>query len=512
MPIQRQIVKTSKPKSRRATAFILTGRTTLSEHLPGETIIVFHTIVTRSPYLQALVKQHASSTTIELRDTDPEGFKLYIQWLNTKIITFPFHSESSTTSGLPLRDCTDLIYAHIVGSHFSEVGFQDYIIDEIARRLDPAQTPDVKVLEIIFVDKGVSSVLKRFAIDKMFAVERKMVGLLRGCVGDVMELGAWGGDCEYHVHEEGSCYKSVKEQQSVGDVTANGTQWDADKDSDLMAMANHYLDRAEGRRGINMLLPQSSPGTLKLSQNHDTTRVSLQKIHYFGSAAWSREVHGLKVESSALLPPAVHDKPLPPLPSPPADLPPHSPTQIPPLSPRITTPKLSYEKPTEDCRALEGTSSTQDLIAECLQRLARSTPHIPMHSKVTEYLSTFPPSMSTASPTAQRSTTPPPYSDPSSPQHSPSPRPSYFPPRPPTPYHRSYTTTTTTTQVLAPQPVSTPVAILCPRTLSPLLPHLIKRKPVPPRGLDWIEQWERLDKLRKGEKKGPVERESGRRR
>ncbi|KAH7355927.1 hypothetical protein BKA66DRAFT_429280, partial [Pyrenochaeta sp. MPI-SDFR-AT-0127] len=184
MLVQQDKVRSTKFQLFNTVTFVLAGRTTLSEHLPGDKIEVAICSINRSPYLRVLVEQqsplHQALPTIELRGFDPAGFKFYVEWLATSKITYPTQLYSSTSSGLLLCDCIDLIYAHITGSQLEEPEFQDYVIDEISRRLDPAQSTDLRVFEAIFVEEGASSVLKRFVVDKMFALEKKMLGMLRG--------------------------------------------------------------------------------------------------------------------------------------------------------------------------------------------------------------------------------------------------------------------------------------------------------------------------------------------
>jgi hypothetical protein len=194
----------------RTIAFVLPGRRTLSEHLPAEIIDVSVSIIQRSASLRKLLVQHAlrqpSARQIALPNVDPVGFRLYVEWLQTGRIEYQANLSGSG-SGMLLRDAFDLVFAHIVGSQLGEPDFQDYIIDTIARLLDTSQTPDLRVLEVVFLEKGAPDVLKQFVVDRMFAMERKMLGMMRGGRGDVERKTQNMSGCDYHVHKAGECYK-----------------------------------------------------------------------------------------------------------------------------------------------------------------------------------------------------------------------------------------------------------------------------------------------------------------
>ncbi|KAI4638134.1 hypothetical protein J4E93_010443 [Alternaria ventricosa] len=166
-PSQREATISSARSALKSITFVLAGRTTLSEHCPTEHIGVDYAIAERSPYLCIYLPQQVRDVRpllpIQLGDIDPAGFKLYIEWLNTGAVKF------SDQSSLQLRSCIDLIYAHIVGSAFSQPNFQDYIIDKLASILDPAQTFDQKILEMLYLEKHASTLLRKFVTDKMFA-------------------------------------------------------------------------------------------------------------------------------------------------------------------------------------------------------------------------------------------------------------------------------------------------------------------------------------------------------
>lgn len=59
----------------------------------------------------------------------------------------------------------------------------------MAQQLDPVQTIDATILEIIFVENGVSCILKRFIVDRMFSIERRMLNRLRGLPEELMGEG-----------------------------------------------------------------------------------------------------------------------------------------------------------------------------------------------------------------------------------------------------------------------------------------------------------------------------------
>ncbi|KAI4908740.1 hypothetical protein J4E90_008475 [Alternaria incomplexa] len=179
--------------------FVLAGRTTLSEHCPTEHIEVEYAIAERSPYLRIYLPQHVRDDRpllpIQLGDIDPAGFKLYIEWLTTGAV------EVSTQGSLQLNACIDLIYAHIVGSAFSQPNFQDYIIEKLASVLDSAQTFDQKMLAILYLEKHASTLLRR--------------------------------------HGRAGEFEQTDKVNAVG-----GKKWSIDDDPELNAMAAQYLGKA----------------------------------------------------------------------------------------------------------------------------------------------------------------------------------------------------------------------------------------------------------------------------
>ncbi|KAE8825513.1 hypothetical protein PTNB73_08512 [Pyrenophora teres f. teres] len=145
--------------------FLLTGRTTLSEHSPSEKISVDYEIAHRSPYLRNFLPSQAPSSSscmprhlppITLPSIDPAALIIYISYLATSRITpmLPFpHS-------LSLHACVDLLYAHMLGAVIRAQHFQDAVIDCLAEVLDTVQAPDVRVLEMLYLEEGVSEVLR----------------------------------------------------------------------------------------------------------------------------------------------------------------------------------------------------------------------------------------------------------------------------------------------------------------------------------------------------------------
>ncbi|OAG14128.1 hypothetical protein CC77DRAFT_912457, partial [Alternaria alternata] len=221
--------------------FVLAGRTTLSEHCPTEHIDVDYAIAECSLYLQICLPQHVRDDRpllpIQLGDVDPAGFKLYIEWLTNGFVS------CSTQRSMRLDSCIDLIYAHIVGSTFSQPHFQDYIIDTLASVLDPAQAFDQGVLELLFLEKHASSVLRKFITDKMFGHDRRMLGMMRNSVEDAVTAHSAVKGCEYHIHQDGVCYKQGKADEGkdiTGDAKVLGKKWGVDDDPELNAMAAQY--------------------------------------------------------------------------------------------------------------------------------------------------------------------------------------------------------------------------------------------------------------------------------
>jgi hypothetical protein len=512
MASQRQVFRNRRPGS---VTFALAGRTTLTEHSPTENIEVAYDVAERSPYLRNFLPQHASNNRpllpIQLGDVDPAVFRLYITWLSTGTISPP------SQTAVFLQSCTDLIYAHILGAIFHAPNFQDHVIDTIASILDPAQAPDIKILEILFLEKHASSMLKRFVIDKMFAHERKMLGMLRGFVEDMVTGKGDVKGCEYHVHDEGVCYKHGREDKGVVLKKETGMEkkWTIDDDAELNAMAAHYLGKtssttepsskvsktsARPRLTVSSVLTDgdlvTSHSAAPPSSRSNTQSMHTTSVRYQGSASWSRDLHNPRSSVRSLDTHPNLDKPLPP---PPKRLPPPPPPLRSPADPKI---RLAAE-----CEPIQATS-TNDLVLECLGRLSPSTMKPSTRDLINECLARVLPS-----PTTMHI---PPYPDnnednnesihsslaastcssssSSSEDHipsSPCPDSLLYPPNPVT---RDFSFTSLPKPKFPHPPLTPPYH----KSLSstPHLPPLIIRKPAPPRGTDWLEQWDRLHALK----------------
>ncbi|KAH7073993.1 hypothetical protein BKA63DRAFT_472553 [Paraphoma chrysanthemicola] len=349
MLAHRQHDQASEPPIRKTVTFILPGRRTLSENLPAETIDVHTAIARRSPYLRDRIEQSGSrlgdGQAILLQQTDSMGFRFYVEWLRLSRIEFHAAAAKTTGTGLLLRDCFDLIFAHIVGSQFNEPDFQDYIIDIMAQSIDISQTPDLKVLEVVFLEKGASPILQRFVVDKMFAVERRMLGMIRG---SAEVLDNYMSNCEYHVHGEGQCYR-------------------ADPRFGISHQVN-TLDSAE------VTPSESASGTSSLTrfdQDADpctATSHIMSNQRYYGSLGRLNKMHG--VERRRTLDPTF-GKPLPPIP-------PLTPGTSP--SPLSSTPSRRSEVSADlstlrhvkslSNQQIDEPNSTREIVFECLNRLS----------------------------------------------------------------------------------------------------------------------------------------------
>jgi hypothetical protein len=530
MSSQRQAPRLSHPRS---VTFVLAGRTTLSEHSPTENIEVDYCIAERSPYLRNFLPQHVSSDRpllpVQLGDVDLAGFRLYISWLSTDTV------DPLSQTPIFLQSCTDFIYAHIVGATFDEPNFQDQVIDVLSDMLDPAQVPDLKVLEILFLEKHASSLLKRFVIDKMFAHERKMLGMLRGFVEDMVTGKSYVKGCEYHVHDEvGKCYKQGREARGAQNATSVKVEkkWSIDDDAELNAMAAHYLGKTSSVPENSSKVSKASvrprltmtpvlmdgdvvmnSSTAPPSTRSNSRNIHTSSLHYQGSAAWSRELQSPRTSVRSLDPQLDLDKPLPPPPPPPSRpaprLPPVGPLKTAHIErenePQLVRPSDTRNLVLECLGRLSPTTtkpSTQDLIEECLARVAPSpTTFMDMvHDDGSDEdddddndddddsiqpspaLSTHSISSSSSDDTLPPSLRPGPLpSPPISREFSfvPLPKPRFFASKPAPPARIS-------------PPLTPPYHL----SSTPDLPPLIKRKPAPPRGTDWLKQWDRLHALK----------------
>ena len=347
-PPQREATMSSVRSALRSITFVLAGRTTLSEHCPTEHIEVDYTIAERSPYLRIYLPQRVRDDRpllpIQLGDIDPAGFKLYVEWLTTGIVNF------STSRSLQLNACIDLIYAHIVGSAFSQPNFQDYIIDKLSFILDPAQTFDQKILEMLYLEKHASTLLRKFVTDKMFAYDRRMLGMLRNSVEDIVTGSSDVKGCEYHVHDEGLCYRHGRagEFEETDKVNAvGGKKWSIDDDPELNAMAAQYL------------------GKTTTPSRTDKSSTSLDTKHR--SSTKKRQSQANKL-APQLKVPSLHNM---------YENDPHHQESIlrsrnlrsPRPSTRSLTPDIDVDKPLPPTPEMPHAPSTKDLVLECLGRL-----------------------------------------------------------------------------------------------------------------------------------------------
>jgi hypothetical protein len=322
-------------------SFVLSGRITLSEHLPGEVINVPITTAQRSSHLREMIKKDAITNSankqIKLPGVDCIGFRMYVDWLESRNIDFDT-TPTTSNGGLLLRDCFDYIFAHIAGSQLGDPDFQDYVIDTMARLLDESQTPDLKVLEVVFLEKGASNILKQFVVDSMFAVERKMLSMMRGVVDDSDNIAQSDAGCKYHVHE-GECYRT--RVNSGHDRTAN-----------VPEIVHGKFNLGNINRVASQSKWSSSSTSLDSNSSTKTAFYDMANAQYFGSEEWSREVHGLGRITRLNI-----DKPLPTIPPLTPEISPTSPDS-PQTTPHIVPDRLKYED-----------FSIEELIHECLSRL-----------------------------------------------------------------------------------------------------------------------------------------------
>ncbi|KAG9195025.1 hypothetical protein G6011_00145 [Alternaria panax] len=516
--------------------------TTLSQHetalsLAGSRfkshIEVDFAIAERSSYLRIYLPHHVRDDRpllpIQLGDVDPTGFKLYIEWLTHGFVS------CSTRRPLRLQSCIDLIYAHIVGSTFSQSHFQDYIIDTLAFILDPAQVFDQEVLELLFLEKHASGALRKFVTDKMFRHDRRMLGMMRNSVEDIVTAYSDVKGCEYHIHQDGVCYKygmANDDKDATRNVGVAEKKWNLDDDPELNAMAAEYLGKTNATLTITREL---SP---KISSQSKKTIATKHRIPT--SERRSREqsrvlqpkrpsLHGMpplnpqhppqtSIFSNSQSPcPSIQalttnahiDKPLPP--PPPLG---QSPS---PLSFKFTVP-MHKDRFTVGGTAMHKPSK-QDIVLECLRRLSPALSRTPTQDVIHDHFAHPPsstPSLTDSSDShislfaSNKSVLPTPSPPPPSVQLFP---PSLHPGSTSSTYHQPRNTTSpasprksTSSQSVAPSfpnihtfnphamlpPVQRPYHI---SPSSPSLPHfapLIKRKPVPARGKDWLEQQDRL--------------------
>jgi hypothetical protein len=396
--------------------FLLSGRTTLSEHLPSEFVDVPLQILARSRHLHQLVAGRPSNATIKLGDIDPAGFKVYITWLRVRHGDRSQQSHSNAKS-LLLRECIDLIYAHIVGGQLREPYFQDYIIDEIERTIGPAQSPDNEVLDILFIETATSDMLRNFIINKMFAWERRMVAMVKGVVGSGREKTLKETRCQWHIHDEdGRCYLDLPF-------------------TNLPEIQIHDHDN----------IPHTRP-----SSPLSTSTIMFAPDAYFDSSTTSRYPANNRGVIEA-------NKPLPDTPGPNSA---HTRNlRVRPFGPSRHTfdpgDPHSIEGLTKMClerNAPQKSNDIHELVDQCLGRISRQGDLPPIAPSMES-----PPDLSTAE---HRSVQ----------------------------FAREVISSTDSdyslSEVSLPQP--------CRKGSFVDLPPLVKRRPAPPRGDDWVEQWDRL--------------------
>jgi hypothetical protein len=489
-------------------AFVLPGRITLSEHLPAEVIDVTTSVARRSKYLHKVIQQHAitnsTDSQIRLPNIDSIGFRMYIDWLKSGDIQLGTTSIMSK-GGLLLRDSFDYIFAHITGSQLEDSDFQDFVIDTMTRLLDASQTPQLKVLERVFLEEDASNILKQFVVDMMFAVERRMLAKMRGVVDNPENKAQSDAGCKYHVHAKGECYR-------------NNTNSGYGRTANISESAHQEYDL----RNINGLGSQSRWSSSSTSlDSESSTRAAFYSMtdkQYFGSEEWPREVHGLsRNERTSQL---RTDKPLPTVPP---LTPGTSPTPASPLDSLQIPPHLLSDRSYHE-------SLNKEFIHECLSRLPpgklpnRRLGDLPESQKavipslVLECMERYQnaaldnaPSYSSCSP--DRSSSNPPRTLIPIPEQERLPLPCLEPSQPDAHGHwqKSFG--------LLPNPWQTQVEQYhnvieldaskdgCPTTahrpfipppihvLQDFPPYLIKRKPAPPRGSDWLEQYDCINAM-----------------
>ncbi|KAI8943360.1 hypothetical protein NX059_001375 [Plenodomus lindquistii] len=371
MPSQHQFVQTPKFSSELTITFMLTGRTTLSEHLPSESIDVPFSLASRSLYLHKLIIQNTTTrahtshaNAVLLPDIDPAGFKIFLDYLSNGKITFPCPKLPSNAHNLSLRECIDLLYAHTAGGILQEPEFQDHVMDEMSRILSSKQSFDQKVLDVVFVDRKAASVLRDFIVDTMFAEDRKMVVMLRGGVRDAVagDLGERGGS-KPGEHEKA---------------------WDANEDPDLVAMAEYCLTRTDTAfTGSTPKDCVSSGKRVKVEQHRRRrsvvfvdTQIQIEKDNESSTFRESSMSSGTSFDIQK-------EKPLPALPatsisSPQNTFSPEVPQAFPTLPSNWEKDKAQqslverelYRRRRSECSV---DVNTHDIVAECLDRFTRST-------------------------------------------------------------------------------------------------------------------------------------------
>lgn len=220
----------------------------------------------------------------------------------------------------------------------------------------------------------------------MFGHNRRMLGMMRNSVEDIVTAHSDVKGCEYHIHQDGICYKHGKADEGKdidGDLKVPGKKWSVDDDPELNAMAAQYSGASNKTSAVTTEkmshIPPKSTRTVNTKhrsfmdkhKDRNHTRASQSKrpsLHITLSSKLHHQVP--TVLPSSLLRPTLSlqaltanvdiDKPLPRTPSP---------HQSPlPLSSTFPEP-MFRDMYTFGEGALQ-TPSTQDLVLECLARLS----------------------------------------------------------------------------------------------------------------------------------------------
>ncbi|KAF2128748.1 hypothetical protein P153DRAFT_385956 [Dothidotthia symphoricarpi CBS 119687] len=400
---------------------------TTSENVYQQSFYVPHWIAKRSPYLCSLIPYTSAGLEglcIELHNICPMAFGVYVEWLHLNQITpicadaVAFRSPVPQISTLLFGDCMTLIRAHMLGSKFQHAHFQDHIIDQMTRILDPSQTPNVEILTVVFGEEIVSKELRSFVIDNMFAAERRMLAMLRGNAEDMRRGSSANPSCDYHIHEGGRCYRDVPWPQVYQDENMRHVSLYSNTLSSRKAAFSQNLGHEDTTILENI---PSSP-----MDNTSFYLMPKPNSNPSGDMRWPRIAH--RPGQREKVPPELVNKPLPPLPDQPI-----KPTHL-LFAPYFQS--ITYHHTPE-------TITTQDIVHECLNRLPTKS-----------------------------SDTPPPVVD----------------------HEEDYEFPIFSESICS---LQTPE----PSNLSHEPPKMIsstgstKRKPVPPRGEDWIEQYNCVNEL-----------------
>jgi hypothetical protein len=218
------------------------------------------------------------------------------------------------------------------------------------------KTPDLKVLEVAFLEDGASETLKQFIVDKMFAVERKMLTMMRGVNISLDGRTQSDAGCRYHVHEKGRCYKTDTNRRHAN--TAN-----------CFKPGHEEWDSRNVTRHDSHSTQSSSSTSLASDTPAKAVFYNMVNTQYFGSGEWSHKVHGLGQRTCT---PNLHtNKTLPTIPTTMSGMsttPPSPPDSL-RIAPNLIPTRFNYNA-----------ISTEQLIHECLSRLPPGTPSLMHHS------------------------------------------------------------------------------------------------------------------------------------